>query len=71
MLCVAAILAACWCRGQHAGRMPATRSLAAPLAEFLNGDRPPIATAEEGRDVLKMTLACYDSAAQGRRVELG
>ena len=46
-------------------------ALAAPLAEFLNGDRPAIATAQEGRDVLKMTLACYDSAAQGRRVELG
>ncbi len=46
-------------------------ALAAPLAEFLNGDRPPIATASEGRDVLKITLACYDSAEQGRRVELG
>ena len=42
--------------------------LAAPLAEFLRGRRPPIATAAEGRDVLRMTLACYDSAAQGKRI---
>ncbi len=44
--------------------------LAAPLAEFLHGRRPPIATAEEGRAVLKMTLACHDSASQGRRIAL-
>lgn len=44
--------------------------LAGPLAEFLQGKRSPIATAEEGRDVLKMTLACYDSAENGVRVKL-
>lgn len=44
--------------------------LAGPLAEFLQGKRPPIATAEEGRDVLKLTLACYDSAENGVRVRL-
>ncbi len=44
--------------------------LAAPLAEFLHGNRPPIATAEEGRDVLRLVLACYESAEQGRRVQL-
>jgi predicted dehydrogenase len=44
--------------------------LAAPLGEFLRGKRPPIATAEEGRDVLKIVLACYDSASQGKRVSL-
>ncbi len=44
--------------------------LSGPLAEFLRGKRPPIATAEEGRDVLKMTLACYDSDEQGKRVEI-
>ncbi len=44
--------------------------LAAPLAEFLHGARPPIATAEEGRDVLRMVLACYDSHEQGRRIML-
>ncbi len=46
------------------------RGLAAPLAEFLRGRRAPIATAEEGRAVLKMVLACYDSASQGRRMDL-
>ena len=44
--------------------------LAGPLAEFLHGRRPPIATAEEGRTVLKMVLACYESARQGRRISL-
>jgi predicted dehydrogenase len=44
--------------------------LAAPLAEFLHGRRPPVATAREGRDVLKMTLACLESAATGRRLAL-
>ncbi len=43
--------------------------LAGPLADFLHGRRPPIATAEEGRDVLRLILACYESAEQGRRVE--
>jgi predicted dehydrogenase len=45
--------------------------LAAPLAAFLHGRRPPVATAREGRDVLRMTLACLESAAAGRRVTLG
>lgn len=44
--------------------------LAGPIAEFLHGQRPPIATAAEGRDVLKMILACLDSAAQGRRIAI-
>ena len=44
--------------------------LAAPLAEFLQGKRPALATAEEGRDVLRMVLACYESAKKGRRVKL-
>jgi predicted dehydrogenase len=42
--------------------------LAAPIAEFLRGRRPPIATAEEGRDVLRIILACYESAESGRRI---
>lgn len=42
--------------------------LAFPLADFLHGKRPPIATVEEGRDVLRMTLACYDSSDDGKRV---
>jgi len=44
--------------------------LAEPLAAFLRGERGPIADAAEGRTALKMTLACYDSAAQGRRIAL-
>ncbi|HEX4125671.1 MAG TPA: Gfo/Idh/MocA family oxidoreductase [Tepidisphaeraceae bacterium] len=46
------------------------RALAKPLLEFLEGRRPPIATAEEGRTALRMTLACYASAEQGRRVRV-
>lgn len=46
------------------------RALAAPLAEFLHDRRPAIATAREGRDVLRLTLACHDSAAAGRRLSL-
>jgi predicted dehydrogenase len=42
--------------------------LAGPLAEFLRGRRPAIATAEEGRTVLRMVLACYESAQEGRRI---
>ena len=45
-------------------------NLAGPLAEFALGKRVPIATAEEGRTVLRMTLACYVSAREGRRVSL-
>jgi predicted dehydrogenase len=44
--------------------------LAGPLAEFAAGRRGPIATAREGRDVLRMTLACYRSAESGRRVSI-
>lgn len=44
--------------------------LAGPIAEFLHGKRPPIATAEEGRIALRMVLACYVSSAEGRRVRL-
>lgn len=43
-------------------------NLAGPLADFLCGRRGPIATAEEGRDTLRMILATYVSARQGRRV---
>ncbi len=44
--------------------------LAGPIADFLHGKRPPIATAEEGRTVLRMTLACYISTREGRRVRI-
>lgn len=46
------------------------KGLAGPLAEFMTGRRGPIATAEEGRDVLEMTLACYQSAESGQRITL-
>lgn len=45
-------------------------ALAEPLAEFLHGRRPPLATAEEGRTSLRMVLACYVSTREGRRVAL-
>jgi predicted dehydrogenase len=52
---------------QHAARL---FGLCEPLAEFLHGKRPPIATVEEGRDVLRLVLACYDAAGQGRKIAL-
>jgi predicted dehydrogenase len=45
-------------------------NLAAPLAGFLNGSRGPIATAAEGRETLRMVLACYESARLGKRIDL-
>ena len=44
--------------------------LAEPLAAFAAGQREPIATVREGRDVLRMTLACHHSAETGRRVTI-
>lgn len=44
--------------------------LARPLADFLNGRRPPIATAMEGRDVLRMMLASRESNIRGMRIRL-
>ena len=52
---------------QHGERIA---GLSGPIIEFLQGKRPPIATAAEGRDVLRMTLACYDASQQGRRINL-
>lgn len=46
------------------------RGLAEPLADFLNGKREPLATAEEGRTSLRMVLATYVSSREGRRVRL-
>jgi predicted dehydrogenase len=46
------------------------QNLAEPLAAFLNGRRPPIATAGEGRDVLRLMLACADSSATGSRITM-
>lgn len=52
---------------QHGERIA---GLAAPLLEFLQGKRPALASAEEGRDVLRLVLACYDAAQQGKRINL-
>ena len=38
------------------------------VAAFLRGERPALATVAEGRDVLRLTLACYRAAELGRRV---
>ena len=46
------------------------QALAGPLAEFLRGERAPIATAADGRNALRMALACYVSVREGRRVGL-
>ena len=45
-------------------------NLAEPLAGFLNGSRGPIATADEGRESLRMVLACYESASLGKRIDI-
>lgn len=44
--------------------------LAEPLAEFFQGKRSPLATAEDGRMSLRMVLACYVSTREGRRVRI-
>ena len=42
---------------------------AGPLAEFLRGGKP-VCSAEEGRDSLRLVLACYVSAQTGQRVNV-
>lgn len=42
---------------------------AGPLADFLKGG-PSVCTAEEGRDTLRLVLACYLSCKEGRRVSV-
>ena len=53
-----------------AGHGERIAGLSKPLAEFFHGQRPPIATAQEGRISLQMTLACYVSSREGQRVSL-
>jgi predicted dehydrogenase len=45
-------------------------ALAPELLRFLKGERESICTAREGMASLRMTLACYRSAALGRRVRI-
>lgn len=40
------------------------------FAQFLRGEREPICSVYEARDSLKMVLACYLSAREGRRVRI-
>ena len=44
--------------------------LAGPIAQFLHAAREAIATAEDGCNALRLVLACYQSAEQGRRISL-
>jgi predicted dehydrogenase len=46
------------------------QALAGPVSDFLHGKRAAIGTAEAGRDVLRMVLACYESNRQGKRLTL-
>ncbi len=43
---------------------------AVPFAAFLRGERGPVCSVYEARDSLRMVLACYVSANEGRRVSL-
>lgn len=45
------------------------KAQALPFAEFLKGG-PAVCTAEEGRDTLRLVLACYVSAREGKRVSV-
>jgi len=47
------------------------RAVARPAVDFFQGKRAPIATAEEGRVNVQMLLAAYESAREGRKVEIG
>lgn len=51
----------------HAERLEAQ---AEPFAEFLHGRRGPICNVYEGREDLRMVLACYLSAREGCRVRI-
>jgi predicted dehydrogenase len=53
-----------------AGHGQRIQGLALPLLEFLESKREAIATAEEGRTALKMVLASYRAAEEGRRIRV-
>ena len=42
---------------------------AEPMARFLHGEAP-LCDAKEGRDTLRLVLACYLSAKEGKRVSV-
>ena len=51
----------------HAHRLDAQ---ALPFAKYLNGEGEAVCTAEEGRNSLRLVLACYLSAREGKRVSV-
>ena len=51
----------------HSERLKAQ---ALPFARYLRGESGPVCTAEEGRDSLRLVLACYLSAREGKRVSV-
>ena len=51
----------------HAKRLDAQ---ALYFANYLKGEGPAVCTAEDGRDSLRLVLACYLSAREGRRVSV-
>ena len=53
--------------GNHGARIS---GLSQPILDYLSGKRGPIATAEEGRTAVKMVLASYQAAEQGKRVSV-
>jgi predicted dehydrogenase len=44
--------------------------LSQPILDYLSGKRDPIATAQEGREVVRMVLASYVAAEQGKRISV-
>ncbi len=46
------------------------RAVARPLIDYLEGQGPPLATAEDGKVCIEMVLAAYQSAYEGRRINL-
>ena len=51
----------------HGSRIGA---VARPVIDYLKGERPPLATARDGKVCIEMILAAYQSAREGRRVQL-
>lgn len=53
-----------------AGHGERIAGLSGPLSDFFHGKREPICNVEDGRMSLRMTLACYVSTREGRRVNI-
>ncbi len=46
------------------------KAQAKPFADYLRGEAGPVCTAEEGRNTLRLVLACYLSVREGKRVSV-